>query len=231
MTMRQQIANIPVLGGLLATGYRRWIRRAPRFTDSTSYWDERYRLGGHSGDGSYGKLAEFKARVINEFVTTHDIQTLIELGCGDGNQLSLAQYPHYIGLDVSPTAVANCRRRFATDESKQFFETSEFSGDAADCALSLDVILHLVEDDVFDRYMHQLFGLAEKFVIIYSSNHDGQPSGPAPHVRHRRFTDWIDANRPESQLMEVIDNELPFDGNSKTTSLADFYFYRLPPKS
>ena len=36
----------------------------PKQFDSKKYWEKRYLKGGDSGDGSYGKLAEFKAKVI-----------------------------------------------------------------------------------------------------------------------------------------------------------------------
>lgn len=35
------------------------------FPSSKEYWEQRYAGGGTSGAGSYGKLAEFKAEIIN----------------------------------------------------------------------------------------------------------------------------------------------------------------------
>ena len=34
------------------------------------------------------------------------------------NQLALARYPEYVGLDVSASAVARCAERFASDATK-----------------------------------------------------------------------------------------------------------------
>jgi SAM-dependent methyltransferase len=89
------------------------------FPGSKKYWDNRYCQGGHSGAGSYGQLAEFKADVLNKFVLENDIQSVIEFGCGDGNQLSLAKYPHYIGIDVSPKAIEICRKLFNIRERER----------------------------------------------------------------------------------------------------------------
>ncbi len=134
--------------------------------------------------------------MINKFVRDKRVQTVIEFGSGDGAQLQLADYPSYIGVDVSRTAISATQRRFADDASKRFVHTSEItSSDRAELALSLDVIYHLVEDDVFDSYMKQLFDAATKYVIVYSSN-DAR-SWPDPHVRHRRFTDWVEQHRPD----------------------------------
>lgn len=197
------------------------------FISSASYWEERYLSGGNSGPGSYGKLAQFKAEVINEFVASENVSTVIEFGCGDGNQLLLANYPHYIGVDISLTAIAKCRQLFSMDKSKSFIVASRYAGERADLAMSLDVIFHLVEDAIFADYMNTMFAAAVKYVIIYSSNFDGEGLRSAYHVRHRKFTDWIEANYPSFKLTRIIKNRFPFQGNESKESFADFYIYKL----
>src|ERR1700689_4886366 len=105
MDMKSKIKRLPGIG----TPYR-WLSRTSgplrvRFArfHSPSYWDSRYAGGGNSGDGSYGNLAKFKASVLNQFVAENRIASVVEFGCGDGNQVSLAEYPRYVGIDVSPT--------------------------------------------------------------------------------------------------------------------------------
>src|SRR6202008_102336 len=83
--------------------------------------DDRYKEQGNSGSGSYDHLAEYKAELINDFVKKNNLQTIIEFGCGDGNQLKIAKYPNYIGLDISPTAVKMCYNQYKTDQSKSFY--------------------------------------------------------------------------------------------------------------
>jgi hypothetical protein len=65
------------------------------FKNSAQYWEDRYVNGMTSGSGSYGRLAEFKAEFLNEFVADHKISSIVEFGCGDGAQLALAAYPKY----------------------------------------------------------------------------------------------------------------------------------------
>ena len=36
--------------------------------NSSEFWDGHYAAGGNSGTGSYGRLAEFKAEVLNEII-------------------------------------------------------------------------------------------------------------------------------------------------------------------
>jgi hypothetical protein len=214
--------KLPLLERLM-TRLRRPVA-ALRFEGSQRYWAARYAQGGTSGAGSYGKLAEFKAEVLNDFVRENAIRTVIEHGCGDGNQLSLAAYPRYLGLDVTSEAVTLCRSRFAGDATKEFRTVPEYRGERAELALSLDVIFHLVEDYVFDAYMQRLFASAERFVIIYSSNHDEPGSDAAAHVRHRSFTRWIEAHAPLWRLRAHIPNRFPHR-EGQEGSFADFFIY------
>jgi SAM-dependent methyltransferase len=223
-TLRSSLRQIPVLGPLALSLLVRL--RNIRFGGSRSYWDERYKEGGLSGSGSYGRLAEFKAEFLNSFVASHDIKTVIELGCGDGNQLSLAQYSRYVGVDVSPEAIRLCREKFGDDPTKSFFlvtEQEQYS-EACDLALSLDVLYHLVEDSVFEEYMKGLFLRSQKYTIIFSSNKDEQTN--SLHVRHRKFMIWVETNAPDWKLVQEVKNRYPFDmQNPSETSFADFYVF------
>lgn len=222
--IRQRIASLPVIGRGLKLLYRK-IERPPGFRSSPSYWETRYRQGGSSGSGSYGRLARFKADTINCFVEEQEITSLVEFGCGDGAQLALAKYPHYTGFDVSRHVVDLCQRKFAGDESKQFYDLQDGQSDTikADMALSLDVVYHLVEDGIYDAYMRRLARAAERFICIYSSN--AALPGHVPHIRHRRFTDWFENSAPEWTVAGKIRNAFPYDPEDPDeTSWADFYF-------
>jgi hypothetical protein len=204
----------------------RQVLREPPFQTSEQYWKARYRRRRNSGAGSYGRLAEFKAEVLNEFVRKHRIGSVIEWGCGDGNQQTLAIYPQYTGIDISPIAIKLCQRRFESDPSKRFMVNAQAEKQriTASLALSLDVLYHLVEDSVFDNYMRSLFGSAERFVAIYSS--DDERPGHVPHVRHRSFSRWIADNAPNWQRIAFVANRYPYDpGDPDQTSWSNFGFF------
>ena len=206
----------------------RWRQRA-LFRGSQAYWDERYRAGEDSGAGSYGNLAEFKAEVLNGLVREDGVRSVIEFGCGDGAQLALADYAAYLGLDVSAAVLDRCRARFAGDATKRFaLYTPDFPrdlpGDArADLALSIDVLYHLVEEDVFARHLRDLFAAADRMVVIYSSDFDREE--PVPHVRHRAFSAWVAANIPGWCRARRIPNRFPYRPEDGSGSLADFHVY------
>lgn len=192
---------------------------------SSDYWEQRYKAGGSSGSGSYNRLAQFKADFLNQFVTEHKIDSVIEHGSGDGAQLMLSAYPDYTGVDISDTAVERCRAMFAGDATKRFLHVNAVEpGTAADLALSLDVIYHLVEDRVYDAYMQTLFNSARRFVIVYSSNVDRV--APHKHIRHRQFAKWAEKHKPEWPLQSMVKNPYPYDlARPEETSFADFYVF------
>lgn len=224
--IKRVLQNVPVVGPALQRTVG-LIRKHPTFLTSSQYWEDRYLTGGNSGAGSYNRLARFKSEVLNDFVRRTHVTSIIEFGCGDGAQLGLAEYPSYIGVDISRKAIDMCRQRYSDDPSKEFYTAHTLPLDArADLTLSLDVIYHLVEDPVFDGYMHQLFKTARKFVVIYASNTDQVLA--IKHVRHRQFTQWIERNRPDWGLREITKNKYPFDpSRPDDTSFADFYIFAL----
>lgn len=170
------------------------------FAGSHAYWERRYLRGRTSGSGSYGANAEYKARFLNQFVAQYNIRSVIEFGCGDGNQLQHARYPAYTGLDVSPTIIARCQQLFANDASKQFKHLSQYDGDVAELSLSLDVTFHLVEEQAWTEHLHRLFDSATAYVIIYSTDSDSNEWGQASHMKNRKFTTWIKQYKPKWHL-------------------------------
>jgi len=192
------------------------------FENSSKYWKDRYKKGGNSGAGSYNELAEFKANVINEFITEKKIKTIIDFGCGDGNQIEKLKVHNYVGYDISEEAITICNSKFKNDKRKAFRTLDEYIDEKAELTISLDVLFHLVEDNVFNEYMFRLFRASNKYVIIYSSNFNKQT---APHVKHRKFTDWIEKNITEFNLTKIIKNKFPYNGDVTTGSYSDFYIY------
>lgn len=197
-----------------------------RHFDGAAYWNERYIKGGNSGEGSYGRLADFKAEVVNSYIAEKGIVSVIELGSGDGNQFELLRVPSYVGLDVSPEAVQRCRKRFAGRQGCSFHLPDEVAeGTAFHMAMSLDVIFHLIDDDVYERYMRRLFDHARRSVIVYSSNR-ADNGRQASHVRHRKFTNWIEANQPDWRLARYIPNRYPLTLlRRKNRSFANFFIF------
>lgn len=194
---------------------------------SAEYWEKRYRENGNSGLGSYNKLAIFKAEIINDFITKNNIKSIVDYGMGDGNQLKLFKIENinYIGIDVSSTIIEKCKNLYKFDKFKQFILEREIDNISSELVLSCDVIYHLIEDDVYYKYIDNLFKISKKFVIIYAPDIDMIHK---QHVKLRKFTDYVKNNYSNWKLINFIKNKYPqkiIGVNDKETSFSDFFIY------
>jgi cyclopropane fatty-acyl-phospholipid synthase-like methyltransferase len=203
------------------------------FQGSRNYWEKRYSMGGNSGKGSYGESAEFKSDILNNFVHDNNISSVTEYGCGNGNQLRYAEYPQYIGLDISEQAVELSGELFAKDPSKHFsiYDPDEFEINkqrfTSDLVLSLDVIYHLVEDEVYRKYLQNIFNSAKRYVVIYSSNEEVHGMLHSRHVRHRNFASDIAQWFPSWEVKEVIKNRVLQDQPEGKEPSVDFFILQF----
>lgn len=197
--------------------------------DSKDFWEKRYLSGGNSGCGSYGNLALFKANIINEFIKNNNIDTIIDYGVGDGNQLKLidTQNKNYIGIDISHTILKKCKEIFIKDNTKIFLHTDDINDNLkANLVISCDVIYHLIEEKTYLEYMKNLFNMSTKYVIIYSKNEN---LNHVEHVKFRKFEDYIDNNCHKWSLINYIPNKYPqviIGCNNENTSPSDFFIYK-----
>lgn len=198
---------------------------------SKEYWEKRYASGGNSGAGSYGRLALFKGAFLNSFISANEIYSVLEFGCGDGNQLQYYHPKKYLGFDVSQAAVDVCRKKYAHEENYAFCspaDNPEFV--RHDLVLSLDVIFHLVENEVFSSYIDRLFDCSKRYVVIYSSNFDG--IWPNAHVRHRKVSEFIENNITGWRLCAIIPNAFPYSSDDvNNTSFCEFLVYSMRDQS
>lgn len=133
-------------------------------------------------------------------------------------------HPKYIGFDVSETAIISCKKRFRNDKTKTFFLLNEYADrHTAELVLSLDVIYHLIEENVFEEHINRLFQASVNFVIIYACDFDGKTNY---HVKSRNFTKYIKEKIVGWGLIEHMPNKYPYNKlNPDNTSSADFYIY------
>lgn len=219
------IKSIPFFTQVARIIFQKWNKSHIPFVNSERYWVDRYNFGGNSGSGSYGKLMLFKANIINDFVMQQGIKSVIEYGCGDGNQIKEARYSFYIGFDVSNKALELCKEKCFGDNTKTFKLMKDYNGETSQLTLSLDVIYHLVEDNIYEDYMRRLFVSAENFVIIYSSNNIDNTEWQTPHIKHRKFTEWVQQNEPHWKLISNIPNKYSPNGIENDNSSAEFFIY------
>lgn len=190
--------------------------------DSSKYWEERYVNGGNSGNGSYGFLAEYKKDFLNQFIVENNIKSLLEYGCGDCNQLGMIECDQIIGVDVSKTAIDICKKLLPNSEfitiQKGFFPKLK-----TDLLLSLDVIYHLIEDDVYEEYMTNIVNHGSEFLIIYSANFEDDGNF-SKHVKPRNFTKHRLLNE-NYELIKIIENKYKSTDHN-VGSFSDWYIFK-----
>lgn len=173
-------------------GWRQKLRE--RFEGTAGYWERRYATGGSSGAGSVGEAAKAKANLVNAIVRGDGYTSVLDLGCGDGAVAAmLTGLRSYVGVDVSPTALRLARtalalRTLPPGPTYRLLTWDRFRRDqtTADLVISLEVVMHLVEDDLYRQYMAELFGRAHHGVLIQAPDGGGRWSG----VHHIRYRDW-----------------------------------------
>ena len=198
--------------------------------DSDEYWEHRYANGGNSGSGSYGRLAEFKAEIINNFIKNNGISSIVDYGVGDGYNLEyydLAQVHTYIGLDVSKTAIDGLKSKGLPDKYKFFCINSDDDVEhQGDLVLSQDVLYHLIDDAIYYKYLTNLFKMSKKYVIIYACDEDLEELS-VHHMLVRRFTPYIREEFRSFKLINTIPNKYPYIPLSRdsSTSVSSFHIY------
>lgn len=164
--------------------------------DYKAFWQKRYISGGNSGAGSYGVLAEYKAEIINDFINERNISSVIEFGCGDGNQLKLMKYKKYLGLDVAAKSIDVCSCAFKRDAAKSFalYDPKTFYNNGfikADLVVCLDVLYHITDEDDFVKTLNDIFSCASKYVVLYT-NIRKMNFEPNTHVFYRDTIAYLD---------------------------------------
>jgi hypothetical protein len=64
-----------------------------------------------------------------------------------------------------------------------------------------------VDEKEYNKYLSYLFGKSKKFVLVFSSNYNAKKV-VGNYIYHRKFTDWVDENYKNFELIEEIDNFL-----------------------
>ncbi len=178
------------------------------------YWEARYRHGENSGAGSYGRLAQFKAQVINGFIRANEIDTVLDFGCGDGNQTSLIQCSSYFGIDISRSSINICKKKFADDTTKNFkvyYPNSENDLPVCELVLCLDCLYHIIPETEFIQTLDDVFSHAEYMVILYTILSDIGTHNDHIYTRDtmkyiEKYIDW--------EVTEIICQEYPKESGS-----------------
>jgi SAM-dependent methyltransferase len=105
-----------------------------------------------SGGGSYGRMADEYVAFLTEFVAEHDIQSILDIGCGDFNIGSriAPRVARYHAVDVSARIVDLNRRRFSSLTNVEFRQVNACTEplERADLVTVRQVFQHLTNAQI-----------------------------------------------------------------------------------
>jgi len=176
--------------------------------DSFEYWENRYKSDPKYFGKDWKNGIKKRADFINDFIKKHNLKRVLDYGCGDGRQSQYIIAEDYFGIDISSDAIRGCKE---LNPEKVFYLAKKNDKDLKDLikefkpdlCLSFWIISHLIEDELFDEYMENLF-CSEKFVIIHETDIDKYI---ADYQKQRKFTKYIKENFPEWELLKSVKNE------------------------
>lgn len=193
--------------------------------DTKKFWTDRYSNFGNgifttSGYGSYGVLADYKANFLNTMFDIYGIKSVIDIGFGDGNQLSKLKVKDYTGFEIAQTAIDLCVKRFPDFKFKTI---DQYDGEKADLSMSLDVIFHMTSDDLLNQHLDLLKKSSNRYIVIYGLDSDTPPiANVSEHVRFNKFSDKMG----EFKLICHESNPHSWHGNPENETWSDFYVFR-----
>ena len=182
-----------------------------------TYWDKRYRAGGHSGPND---ARNWKAQTISELIKEYKPRYIQDWGVGDGTllaQLDVEGVETYLGLDVSLHALDRLR---TLDGPWNDWDTKLELGhiralwnrkpEKPDMVLSIDVLFHLIAEDNWREYLDELFGERSRAKTVVLLANDGKHPGIGEHVRVRPFVEYVkDRYGYNYELVRIIETPNP----------------------
>lgn len=136
--------------------------------NAKEYWDNRYKVGGTSGYGSYDD--QLKKKI--DWLTGLNIRSVSEIGCGDFNfgKTLMTRYEGipYVGQDIS---------EFVINRNRRCFPPHKFVADVndvppADLLLCIDVVFHVLDDKDYEELLKNLENRYTRYFAITAYERD-----------------------------------------------------------
>jgi len=113
--------------------------------DNKNFWNERYetniKLG--SGRGSRGKFIKMKETLVDGAVKQYNVESVLDIGCGDCEVNKNIRFKKYTGTDVSDYVI---ERNSILFPQRSFilanFDDLTMSGKKYDMVICFDVLIH-----------------------------------------------------------------------------------------
>jgi 2-polyprenyl-3-methyl-5-hydroxy-6-metoxy-1,4-benzoquinol methylase len=133
--------------------------------DNENFWNSRYRnnpeLG--SGPGSRGEISFIKKKIINDLISSNEVESVLDYGCGDLFCVNPMATQTYIGVDISDVVLKMNRDKFP---ERTFIRPEELTQRKFDLVICQDVLIHQDTEDKFFNLFNRCLESANKFFIF-----------------------------------------------------------------
>jgi SAM-dependent methyltransferase len=166
---------------------------------NATFWDWRYRCDPDrgSGLGSRGQPLAEKRALITALVEILEPQSVLDVGCGDGEATQGLPLGHYTGMDVSAEAVRRARQG-RSDGDYRLGPLSEHTV-SAELTMCLDVLIHQADASAYRRLVGELLGTATRALLV--SGYEEAPGGRSPIVHfHEPLSETLTRLEPRNEI-------------------------------
>ena len=224
--MKKPVPIAIALAALLAVSYFaiNAINRQPSLTDTfnriyaTGRWATDAAGKGTSGSGSTLEITREYRAYIEDFIKKHEVNSLIDAGCGDWSYSSAIDWgdASYLGIDIASDVIVPVRKKHETGKVK--FQVGDITEElpAADLLISKDVLQHLSNDLIHKFIKNNLRKGKYKWVILTNDRSSDNQDIPIGAYR------GIDLAAPPFEVKGLVDLPIKFGKETtKITSLLD----------
>ena len=192
-------------------------------------WDKHYSQGGKSGDPEDYKLArDWKFSLLKRYYI-RDIDSILDVGCGDlqfwNNNLPL----NYTGIDISQTVID--RHKYNYPEQKFICSNaSEYVDVKANVVICFDMLWHIIDDNDYINILKNIKQYSNKYIYIYTWSENplsfgiknrmlialsslvGKPCMIADDGGYQKYRDYLSISKeifePDFKLIETYTNDV-----------------------
>jgi len=134
--------------------------------DNMIFWTFRYTTdpGLGSGVGSRGGILADKQELLLPFARALSLGSVLDVGCGDLEVTSRMPFASYVGIDISPAALAIAREK-RPDWTFKAADLPAIADGSFDLVICLDVLIHQHSASAFQELLTQLVRIARGAVI------------------------------------------------------------------
>jgi 2-polyprenyl-3-methyl-5-hydroxy-6-metoxy-1,4-benzoquinol methylase len=236
--------------GLVRRVARRFSERRRYYRNPARYWNARLERLGDSLQG-VGSIGETAAANEADYAAKWDVlgpelerlhsagaRTLLDAGAGIGYFSSRAASIGFEvdAVDFSSTAVERLRRLDTGIRRVYFSSIAEFAArQAYDVVICIDVLFHVVDDDLWKRSLHRLGALTAHDGVLVVQETLAAESAPRSDgsLRGREHTRWrtltvYHAQLPDWDIAKHIRFALPHEGAKKDMLVFKRIEFALP---